>query len=211
MINVRRAEFPLQHVNALRRALAVNDQYAITDACEALKEYVRPSARAYGRRKCDWTSLEQTVLLAIIRAAQAFLSTKGVPLEHLVRVAVKRALLDEKKRNDSREERFELAGIDAEEIYGRSSMATESADSPAEIVAMREETDINARIVQEWLVHRSSREQQVFHLHYVESRSKAETSRLLHLSKAAITNIDATLRASGSAALKDLWANRAWN
>lgn len=211
MMKSTQAAFPRKEINALRQALTAGNESAITDACIELTDYIQATARAYSRRECDWASLEQTALMAIVRAIHSFNPNRGKPLEHLVRVAVKNALLDEKMRNDKHFRRFEYTGIDPTEIYKSANLAEDLAPSPADLAILQEHLDSISGPTRRWISTRSIRQQEVIQVHYFDGLTKAGTARHLRISKAAISKLDAALRAAGRNDLTTIWPNQFLN
>ena len=105
------SEFPSDSVCALRAAIINDNDAGIEAACAELKPYIQSVARTYCKSAADLSRFEQAALLTIVRAAKRFQLRRGKPIEHLVRVAVRRAMLDELKSDAARNRRIKLFPI----------------------------------------------------------------------------------------------------
>src|SRR5438105_2582038 len=123
------SEFPSDAVSALRAGILNNNNMAVQTACTRLKPFVEGVARTYCKMPADLPHFEQVAITTIARAAQRFDHRRGKPIEHLIRVAVKRAMLDEVKKEAIRSRRVELVPLLPGEENDR---FQSTAPSPAE-------------------------------------------------------------------------------
>lgn len=202
-LNSARSKFPSDSVCALRAGILNDNEKAVETACSDLRPYVQAVAKTYCKRPADLPHFEQVALITIVRVAERFDPTRGTPIEHLVRVAVKRAILDELKSEAARSRRLEVFAIDpGEEPHFH---VQDAAASPAEIVAQSELQSHLAAQVGSWLKSRPSAEREFIMLLFFEHLSPADVARRLRVSRAAVSKRWRSTIARARVELAHLW------
>lgn len=178
-----RSDFPSDAIHAFGAAIREGDQPGATDAYREIKPYLTAVAATYCRNPAEWPRFEQAALLAVARASQRFIVTRAKPLEHLIRVAVKNAALDELRKDANRVCPTEIDVLDD---------LLDPAPSPSELFI---QTELRSHIVEQvraWLKSRPQRERNFFDLHFVEGLSQVEIAQRLQVSRAAISKLRST-------------------
>ena len=92
---------------------------------------------------------EQEALITIHRTAQQFAASKGKPIEHLTRSAIRNAMVDKLRKDNRRDRRFDLVAILPGE--DRDDWFADWAPSPAKIAIESEIRSHLTEQVQSWL------------------------------------------------------------
>jgi RNA polymerase sigma factor (sigma-70 family) len=184
-LNSESSEFPSDAVRAFAIAVRADNQAAASTAYTRLKSYLARLAKTYCKSPEDWPRFEQAALIALARTAQQFRSERGKPIEHLVRVAVKHAMVDELKKDAIRFRRFEFFGLVP--TFHNDGRFQDSAPSPADLLIQSELRSHLAVQVHLWLQKRPPLEREFILLHFFEDLSQAEIARRLGVSRAAVS------------------------
>lgn len=202
-LNSESSEFPSDAVRAFGIAVRADNQVAASTAYARIKPYLARVARTYCRTPEEWPRFEQAALITVARTAQQFQAERGKPIEHLVRVAVKHAMLDELKKDAIRSRRIEFFGlmptVDNDDRF------QDTAPSPADLLIQSELRSHLAVQVQLWLEKRPPIEREFILLHFFEDLSQAEIARRLGVSRAAVSKRRRSTIARARVELADLW------
>jgi RNA polymerase sigma factor (sigma-70 family) len=182
--NSDRSEFPSEAVRAFGIAVRTDNQAAATTAYTRIKPYLASVARTYCKNPEELPRFEQAALITVARTAQRFQAERGKPIECLVRVAVKHAMLDELKKDAIRDRRIEFFGLLPSVDYD---LFQDNAPSPADLLIQSELQSHLAVQVHLWLEKRPPLERKFILLHFFEDLSQAEIARRLGVSRAAVS------------------------
>lgn len=196
------SEFPSNALKAYDAAIRSGDQRAATAAYSNIKPFLAGVARTYCKRPADWPRYEQAGLIAITRTCGQFDSDRGKPIQHLVRVAVKNAMLDE-LRKDKSWGRVELSGLD---YIAVDNPRFHCHDTPSDSLVRSELRAHLAAQVRIWLEDCTPRQRDFVRLHFFDGLPQARVADRLGVSKAAISKLRKTTLNRARVQLADVHA-----